>query len=168
MSLTPLTNILSRISPQIFAKIWNDPNEILKGPGDTDLGKKTWSQKSSVRLPFSYKWGTAGWGEYFMYKSILLCTLQFPVGFQKFVWLSLHPWRGGMGGGSSAVRTPCDTLLYPVKVTQGLVYIIAIFAPMIYTALCVMRAASITRASGRGLGPWNRDFFGPCEMASSR
>ncbi len=28
--------------------------------------------------------------------------------------------------------------------------------------------ASITRASGRGLGPGNRDFFGPCEIASSR
>ncbi len=27
---------------------------------------------------------------------------------------------------------------------------------------------SITRASGRGLGPGNRDFLGPCEMASSR
>ncbi len=27
---------------------------------------------------------------------------------------------------------------------------------------------SITRASGRGLGPGNRDFFGLCEMASSR
>jgi hypothetical protein len=27
---------------------------------------------------------------------------------------------------------------------------------------------SITRASGRGLGPENQDFFGPCEMASSR
>ncbi len=26
---------------------------------------------------------------------------------------------------------------------------------------------SITRASGRGLGPGNRDFSGPCEMASS-
>ncbi len=36
--------------------------------------------------------------------------------------------------------------------------------------LCVMlllRAASITWASGRGLGPGNREFFGPCEMASS-
>ncbi len=41
----------------------------------------------------------------------------------------------------------------------------------IYTAPSVMlliRAASITRASGRGLGPGNLDFFGPCEMASSR
>jgi hypothetical protein len=27
---------------------------------------------------------------------------------------------------------------------------------------------SITRASGRGLGPGIREFFGPCEMASSR
>jgi hypothetical protein len=48
---------------------------------------------------------------------------------------------------------------------------VAIYAPMTYTSLCVMllmRAASITRASGRGLGPGNRDFFGPCEMASSR
>jgi hypothetical protein len=26
---------------------------------------------------------------------------------------------------------------------------------------------SITRASRRGLGPGNRDFFGPCEMVSS-
>jgi hypothetical protein len=42
---------------------------------------------------------------------------------------------------------------------------------MIYTALCVMllmRAASITRASGRRLGPENRDFFGPREMTLSR
>ncbi len=27
---------------------------------------------------------------------------------------------------------------------------------------------SIIRASGRGLGPGIREFFGPCEMASSR
>ncbi len=26
---------------------------------------------------------------------------------------------------------------------------------------------SITRASERGLGPGNQDFFGPCEMSSS-
>jgi hypothetical protein len=38
------------------------------------------------------------------------------------------------------------------------------YAPMIYTALCVMllmRAAYITRASGRGLGPGNQEFFRP-------
>ncbi len=42
-----------------------------------------------------------------------------------------------------------------------------------YSHLCtcvmlLMRAASITRASGRGLGPGNWDIFRPCEMASSR
>ncbi len=40
------------------------------------------------------------------------------------------------------------------------------YAPMIYMAPCVMllmRAASITRESGRGLGPGNRYFFlKPC------
>jgi hypothetical protein len=44
--------------------------------------------------------------------------------------------------------------------------VLAIYAPMIYTAPCVMllmRAASIMRASGKGLGPGNQDFFGPCE-----
>jgi hypothetical protein len=47
--------------------------------------------------------------------------------------------------------------------------IIAIYAPMIYTAPCVMLlmgAASITRASGMGLVPGNRAFFGPCEASS--
>ncbi len=54
MSLTTLTNIQSRISPRIFEKILNDPNEILRGPGDTDLWKKTWSRKSHVRLPLRF------------------------------------------------------------------------------------------------------------------
>jgi hypothetical protein len=48
---------------------------------------------------------------------------------------------------------------------------VAISASMIYTApyvMFLMRAASITRASGRGLGSGKREFFGPCEMASSR
>jgi hypothetical protein len=38
------------------------------------------------------------------------------------------------------------------------------YAPMIYTAPCIlllMGAASITRASGKGLGPGNLEFFGP-------
>ncbi len=41
---------------------------------------------------------------------------------------------------------------------------IAIYAPMIYTApwvMLLMQPASILRASGRGLGPGNREFFGP-------
>ncbi len=40
VSLTPLTNIHSRLSPRIFEQIRNDPNGILRGPGDTDLRKK--------------------------------------------------------------------------------------------------------------------------------
>ncbi len=40
VSLTPLINIHSRISLRIFEKIRNDPNGILRGPGDTDLWKK--------------------------------------------------------------------------------------------------------------------------------
>ncbi len=32
----------SRISPRIFEKIWNGPNGILRGPGDTDLWKKSY------------------------------------------------------------------------------------------------------------------------------
>jgi hypothetical protein len=46
--------------------------------------------------------------------------------------------------------------------------IIAIYAPVIYAApwvMLLMRAASYTRASGKGLGPGNREFFGACEMA---
>ncbi len=42
--------------------------------------------------------------------------------------------------------------------------VLTIYAPMIYTAPCVMllmQAASITWASGRGLGPGNRKFLGP-------
>ncbi len=49
--------------------------------------------------------------------------------------------------------------------------ILAIYATIIYSVSCVMllrRAASITRASGRGLGPGNRHFIGPCDMASTR
>ncbi len=49
--------------------------------------------------------------------------------------------------------------------------LLTIYALMISTALCLMllmRAASIMRASGRGLGPGNREFFGPCEMSSRR
>jgi hypothetical protein len=40
--------------------------------------------------------------------------------------------------------------------------VIAFYAPMVYTAPCIMllmRESSITRASGRELGPGNRDFF---------
>ncbi len=47
-------------------------------------------------------------------------------------------------------------------------YTLAIYAPTIYTALCIMflMRADITMASGKGLCPVNREFFGACEMAS--
>jgi hypothetical protein len=41
VSLTPLINIHLWISPWIFEKIRNGPNGILRGPGDTDLWKKS-------------------------------------------------------------------------------------------------------------------------------
>jgi hypothetical protein len=44
--------------------------------------------------------------------------------------------------------------------------VLAIYAPMISTDLDTY--ISITRASGRELGPRNQKFFGPCEMASDR
>jgi hypothetical protein len=40
-----------RISPQICEKIWNCPNGILRGLGDTDSWKKIWSRKSRGTVP---------------------------------------------------------------------------------------------------------------------
>jgi hypothetical protein len=37
VSLTPLINIHSQLSRLIFEKSPNDPNGIIRGPGDTDL-----------------------------------------------------------------------------------------------------------------------------------
>jgi hypothetical protein len=48
---------------------------------------------------------------------------------------------------------------------QHIRYNLTIYAPIIYTAPYVM---VLMRASGRGLEPGNREFFGPCEMATSR
>jgi hypothetical protein len=52
----------------------------------------------------------------------------------------------------------------------GSVTELAIDEPMIYTAERNIFDASIsnTRASGRGLGPGNRDFFGPCERQRTK
>ncbi len=49
--LTLQINIHSRLSPQIFEKIRNDPNGMLRGPGDTDLWKNLKS-KISYQTPF--------------------------------------------------------------------------------------------------------------------
>ncbi len=48
-------------------------------------------------------------------------------------------------------------LLYITKETMGQGVISAIYAPMIYTALCamlLMRADPVLGQSGRGVGPW--------------
>ncbi len=50
-----------------------------------------------------------------------------------------------------------------LETTRGLLYIKTTYARMIYMALCVillMRAASITWASGMGLSPGNLNFCG--------
>ncbi len=52
VSLTPLINIYSWISPQIFKKNWNGRNGIIRGPGKTDLWKNL-KLKSRVRLPLT-------------------------------------------------------------------------------------------------------------------
>jgi hypothetical protein len=36
VSMTPVVHLELRISPQIFQKIWNGPNGILSGLGETD------------------------------------------------------------------------------------------------------------------------------------
>ncbi len=53
-SLTPLTYIHSRLSPRIFEKIRNDPNGIVRDPGDIEIWKKTWSRKISCQTPFKF------------------------------------------------------------------------------------------------------------------
>ncbi len=40
VSTTPVVHLELRISPQILEKIWNGPNVIFKGLGETDSWKK--------------------------------------------------------------------------------------------------------------------------------
>ncbi len=50
-------------------------------------------------------------------------------------------------------------------------YVLAIYAPMIYTAPCVMFLVRADTLWGQVGGGWALEieiFFGPCEMASSR
>ncbi len=63
MSLTPLTNIHSRLSPRIFNKNRNDLKGVLRGQGDIDLRKNLKSKISCqtsfnlVELPRTYTLG---------------------------------------------------------------------------------------------------------------
>ncbi len=54
VSLAPLINIHSRISPRIFKKIWNGPNGILRGPG-TLIYEKNLMSKISCQTPFKIR-----------------------------------------------------------------------------------------------------------------
>ncbi len=54
VSLTPLINNDSRISPWIFEKIWNGTKGTLSGLGDTDLWKKNLKLKISCQTPFKF------------------------------------------------------------------------------------------------------------------
>ncbi len=52
-STTPVVHLEMRISPQILEKIWNGPNGILKGLGETDSWKNH-KLKISWHCPFKY------------------------------------------------------------------------------------------------------------------
>jgi len=55
MSLIPVVHLDLRISPQIFTKMWNDPNVIFRGLGKKDDSwKKTWSNKSCYTVPLNF------------------------------------------------------------------------------------------------------------------
>jgi hypothetical protein len=52
VSLTRLINIHSWLSRRIYEKSRNDPNGLLRGPGDTDSWKKKLRSKISCQTPF--------------------------------------------------------------------------------------------------------------------
>ncbi len=54
MPLIPVINLYFWISPRIFVRIRNDPNGTLRGPGEINSRKKTWSRKSRVRLLLTF------------------------------------------------------------------------------------------------------------------
>ncbi len=51
--LAPVVHLEQRISPQIFKKIWNSPNGILRGLGETDSWKKPEVEKSRDTVPLT-------------------------------------------------------------------------------------------------------------------
>ncbi len=53
MSSTLVVHLELRISPRIFEKIWNGPNGILKGLGETDSWKKNQKSKSRDTVPLN-------------------------------------------------------------------------------------------------------------------
>jgi hypothetical protein len=105
----------------------------------------------------------------------ILCTVDFLIVPSK----GLYGWGGGAGAwrlssfmhlsGPRAIKflyapAPPPPTVWALKLPSWALVHKTTYTPMIYTALCVMlfmRAASITRASGRGSGPGNLEFSGP-------
>jgi hypothetical protein len=56
--LTPVANLMLRISPQIFEKIWNSSNGIIRGLGETDSWKNQ-KQKILWHYPFNALYRTS-------------------------------------------------------------------------------------------------------------
>jgi hypothetical protein len=92
VSLTPLINIHSQISPRICEKIRNDPNGILIA-GGTLIYEKNLMSKISCQTPFK-------------------CTIQNKIFLHIFTvavagsvvgccWRGVGPWGAGQGGGVS-------------------------------------------------------------------
>jgi hypothetical protein len=57
--LTPVKNVNLRISLHIFVKIWNGPNGVLSGPGETGVMKKILSKVENLVSYFSQVYATA-------------------------------------------------------------------------------------------------------------
>jgi hypothetical protein len=113
----------------------------------------------------------------FLYKKILLTRKGIEKGFifkgnfrNQLHWFTNSP-------ASVCNHEPACLLLSLVKcVHSSRTYAFEIFmlkttyAPMIYTALCIMfwMRAYPLRGQRGGVRPWNSRIFGPCEMASPR
>ncbi len=57
LSLTPVANLMLRISPQIFEQIWNSSNGIIRGLGETDSWKKPEAKNNCDTIPLMHYTG---------------------------------------------------------------------------------------------------------------
>ncbi len=101
VSLTLLINIHSWLSPRIFEKSRNDPNGMLKGPGDTDSWKKKLKPKISCQTPFKFTECFSKFTERF--SKFTECLSKFTERFSKSIssptwWASKRQTRMGSTG----------------------------------------------------------------------
>ncbi len=61
--VSSMVHLELRISLWIFEKIWNGPNDILRGFGETDSWKKNQKSKILWHCPFNLLGGGGGGGE---------------------------------------------------------------------------------------------------------